>query len=126
MDQDETWHEVGLGPGHIVLDGDPAPPSTKGTVSQFSAHVCCDQTAGWIKMPLGTEIGLSSGHFVRWEPSAHHPKSARTPPPIFGPRLLWPNGWIDQDATWYGGIGFGPGDIVLDGDPAPPKRGRIP
>ena len=24
MDQDETWH--GLGPSHIVLDGDPAPP----------------------------------------------------------------------------------------------------
>jgi len=45
--------EVGLGPGHIVLDGDPAPP--KGSQS-----------------------------------------------PIFGPCLLWPNGWIDQDATWYG------------------------
>jgi len=24
-DQDETWHAgIGLGPGHIVLDGDPA------------------------------------------------------------------------------------------------------
>ena len=23
-------------------------------------------------------------------------------PPIFGPCLLWPNIWIDQDATWYG------------------------
>jgi len=22
--------------------------------------------------------------------------------PIFGPCLLWPNGWMDQDATWYG------------------------
>jgi len=27
MDQDETWHVVDLGPSHIVLDGDPAPPS---------------------------------------------------------------------------------------------------
>jgi len=26
---------------------------------------------------------------------------------------------MDQNATWYGGIGLGPGDIVLDGDPAP-------
>jgi len=26
MDQDATWYEVDLGPGHIVLDGDPAPP----------------------------------------------------------------------------------------------------
>ena len=24
-------------------------------------------------------------------------------PPMFGPCLLWPNGWMDQDATWYGG-----------------------
>ena len=31
---------VGLGPGHIVLDGDPA-PSQRGTAPQFSAHVCC-------------------------------------------------------------------------------------
>jgi len=27
MDEDETWHAgIGLGAGHIVLDGDPAPP----------------------------------------------------------------------------------------------------
>jgi len=26
-----------------------------------------------------------------------------TTPQIFGPCLLWPNGWMDQDATWYGG-----------------------
>jgi len=30
------------------------------------------------------------------------PKGAE-PHPIFGPRLLWPNGCMDQDATWYGG-----------------------
>jgi len=36
--------------------------------------------------------------------------------------ILWPNGWMDQDATWYGG-GLGPGDIVLDGDPAPLRKG---
>ena len=51
--------EVDLGPGHIVLDGDPAPLPKKGrTTSQFSAHFYCGQTAGWIKMPLGTEVGL--------------------------------------------------------------------
>ena len=27
--------EVGLGPGHIVLDGDPAPPHEKGTAATF-------------------------------------------------------------------------------------------
>ena len=24
-------------------------------------------------------------------------------PPIFGPYLLWPNGWMYQDGSWYGG-----------------------
>jgi len=35
-----------------------------------------------------------------------------------------PNGWMDQDATTGTEVGLGPGDIVLDGDPAPPKRGQ--
>jgi len=39
--------------------------------------------------------------------------------------VLWPNGWMDQDATWYGG-GPDPGHIVLDWDLAPPKRGTPP
>jgi len=43
--------EVDFGPGHIVLDEDPALPKAA-QLPQFSAHVCCDQTAGWIKMPL--------------------------------------------------------------------------
>jgi len=46
--------QVRLGPGHIVLDGDPAPP------------------------PLEGRGGAS---------------------PIFGPYLLQPNDWMDQDAT---------------------------
>ena len=53
--------QVGLGPGHIVLDGDPAPLPSKVQSSQFSAHVYCGQTADWIKIPLGTEIGLGPG-----------------------------------------------------------------
>jgi len=57
--------EVGLGPGHIVLDGDPAPLlHKKGQSPQFSVHFYCGQTAGCIKMPLGMEVGFSPGHFV--------------------------------------------------------------
>jgi len=48
--------EVGLGPGHIVLDGEPAPLPKN-----------------------GAEL------------------------PIFGPFLLSPNGWMDQDGIWHGG-----------------------
>ena len=57
--------QVGLGAGHIVLDGDPAPPPPKGhSPPPFSAHMCCGQMAAWIKMPLGKEIGLGPGHLV--------------------------------------------------------------
>jgi len=53
--------EVDLGPGHIVLDEDPAPLPQKGQSSQFAAPFYCGQTAGWIKMPTGTEVGLRPG-----------------------------------------------------------------
>jgi len=38
--------EVGLGPGDIVLDGDPAPSTERGTAAHphFSARVYCGQT----------------------------------------------------------------------------------
>jgi len=78
--------------------------SPKGAQPQFSAHVCCGQTARWIKMPLGREVGLSPRHVVLDgdpAPLSENPKGAQ--PPIFGPCLLWPNGWMDQDTTWYGG-----------------------
>ena len=55
--------EVGLGPVHIVLDGDTAPLPKKGqSPPQFSAHLYCGQMAGCIKMPLG--MGISPGDFV--------------------------------------------------------------
>ena len=58
--------DVGLGPGHIVLHGDlaPRPPEAEGHNPQFSAHVYCGQTAGWIKILLRTEVGLSLGDIV--------------------------------------------------------------
>ena len=39
-------------------------PPKRGTVSQFSVHVYCGQTARWIKMPLGTEVDLVPGYIV--------------------------------------------------------------
>jgi len=78
-------------------------PSSK----QKGTHVSCGQTAGWIKMLLGMEVGLGPGHIVldgdpappkglshcvRWGHS--YPKRAQ--PPIFSPCLLWPNGCPSQ------------------------------
>jgi len=56
--------EVGLGPGHTVLDGDPAPLPKRGHSPPFSVHVYCAKTAGWIKMPLGTMVGLGPGNIL--------------------------------------------------------------
>ena len=59
--------EADLDPGHI--DGDPAFASSSkrggGTAaSQFSAHVYCGQTAGWITTPLRTDVGIGLGDIV--------------------------------------------------------------
>jgi len=56
--------QVGLGPGHSVLDGGPAAPPPKGHNPQFSAHICYGQMAGWIKMPLRMEVGFRPGDFA--------------------------------------------------------------
>jgi len=57
--------EVGLRPGHIVLDGDPAPALQKrGHSPRFLTHIYCGQTAGWINMPLGMEVGLDPSDVV--------------------------------------------------------------
>ena len=56
--------EIGLVPGHVVLDRDPAPHPKKRAHPQFLAHVSCGEMAGLIKMPLGTEVGLGPGNIV--------------------------------------------------------------
>jgi len=67
----------------------------------FSVHVCCGQAAGWIKMPLGMEVDLGPGDIVLDENPARPPKGG-TAPPILA-HMLWPNGCMDQGATWYWG-----------------------
>ena len=82
--------------------------------------------AGWVKMPLGMEVGLSPDDFMldgdpaytlleNWDraPSNFRPIS------IVVKRLQYR--CMHQDATWYGGIGLIPGDFVLDGNTPPPK-----
>jgi len=85
--------EVGLSPGHIVLDGDRAPLPQRAQ-PPFSAHVHCGQTAGWIKVPLGMEVGLAQVA-LWWRTQLPHKGAQQPPSPLFGPCLLWPNGWMD-------------------------------
>ena len=53
------------------------------------------------------------------------PKKGQSPPepPIFGPFLLSPNGWVDQGGTWHGGRPQPSNLVMLDGDPTPPQKG---
>ena len=50
--------QVGLGPGHIVLDGAQL-PLPKGAQPPIFGHVCCGQMAASIKMLLGMQLGLA-------------------------------------------------------------------
>jgi len=91
MDQNETWHSGSLGPGHIVLDGTQLTPPPKGAGAQppILAHVRFSQTAGWIKIPLGTEVGLGPRDIVLDGNPAPLPKKRGTAAPSkFSAHLL--------------------------------------
>ena len=90
--------EVGLNQGNTVLDGDPASPRGTAHFPEFSAHVCCGQMARWIKIAHGREVFLDAGDIVL--DGNPVPPISGAQPPIFDPCLLWPNGWMDKDATW--------------------------
>ena len=49
--------------------------------------VYCGQTVGWIKMKLGTHVGLGPGHIVLDGEPAPAPTVGHSPP-IFRPYLL--------------------------------------
>ena len=57
--------------------------------------------AGRIKMPLGRELGLIQSDIVLDGDPAPLPKGGGAPQSSADVVLLWPNGWMDQDATWY-------------------------
>ena len=72
-----SWQLFGFGANRYKQRACYGSPYAIGPLSVLSLTlVYCGQTAGWIKVPLGTEVG------------------------------------------------FGPGDIVLDGEPAPPRKER--
>jgi len=45
--------------------------------------------------------------------------------PIFGPCLPWLNGWIDEDATWYGSRPRPRPHCVRRGPSSPHERGTV-
>jgi len=103
MHQDATWYGCRLQPRRLCCMGTQLPLLERGWSPQFLAHVYCGQTAGWDKMPLGTEVDLGPGNIVLNEDPAPSPeKRGHSPPPIFGLCLLWLNGCVYQHTKWYG------------------------
>jgi len=114
----------------MPLGTNPTLPPLKGHRPQFSANVRCGQTAGWTKMPLGVEAGLGPGDFVFDGDSCSYPqKKGHTHPAQFLAHVCCGQtaGWIKMPLGTEVNVGpVGPGDVVLDGVAAPPKRGTAP
>ena len=172
MHQDATWYGGRLQPRRLCVRWGPSPYPQRGAAPQLSAHVYCGQTAAWIKMPLGKEVGLGLCDMVLDENTPARPLKGHSPHnfrpmsvvakrldglrchlvwrytlaqatvfdrdpviprkkgththPIFGPCLLWPNGWMDQDATWYGGRPRPRPHCIRRGPSSPLKGQSIP
>jgi len=104
--------------------GTQLPPTQKGHSSLPLFGPCLLWPNGY-RMPLGTKVGLSSGDTVL---------DRDTAPPNHGKVycLLWPNRWMDQDTTWYGGrprprqhcVRWGPSS-PRKGHSSPPLFGRL-
>jgi len=127
-DQDETWHAGRHRPWQQCVRWGPSSPSPKGAQPpHFSAHICCGQTAGWIRMPLGKKVGFSPGDCVLDGDPDPLPTKGAEPPPQFSAHFYCGQtaGCIKMPLGMQ--VGLSPGDFVLDGDPAPfPKRRRSP
>ena len=78
---------------------------------------------------MGQKLGGGCAFFLG-EEAGHRPATSwnlayhLARPPIFGPRLLWPNGCMDQDATWYGGRSRPTRHCVRCGPSYPQEKGH--
>jgi len=112
--------EADLSPGNFVLDGDPASNDKRGHIFNFRPILLWPNS--WMDQDGTWHPGRprSRPHCARWGPSSLPQKGDRTQ--IFGPFYYGQTaGCIKMPLGME--VGFGPGHIVLDGDPAPPKRG---
>ena len=83
MDQGGTWHGGRPQPRRLCVRWGPSPftKRRRSPTPQISAHFHCGQTAGCIKMPFGTEVGLIPGDFVLDGDQLSSPKRRPNPSP---------------------------------------------
>jgi len=86
--------------------------------------VCCGQTAGWIKMKLGTELGLDQGKIMLGgDPAPPFTlKGAQSPGLLDHAYCGQTDGSIKMPLDME--VDLGPGDVVLEGDPVPLAKKR--
>jgi len=77
-------------------------------------------------MPFGTKVGLGPDDSVLDGDPAPSPQSGRSTSQIFGPFLLWPNGWMHQDMPPGMEVGLVLRDVVFDVDPATTRKREHP
>jgi len=86
MDQDATWYGVSPPRRHCIRRGPSSSPENRWHSSPTHQPMYCSETAIWIKMPLGTEVGLDPGHIALetqfMSPQKH---GATAHPPDFRP-----------------------------------------
>jgi len=105
MDQDATWYGNRPRPKrHCVKWGRsyPSPKRGRSSLPNFGPMSIVAKQLDGSRWHLAWRWALSRPHCARWGPSSQSAKKEDTPP-IFGPCLLWPNIWMHQDTTWYGG-----------------------
>jgi len=85
IDQDATWYKGRPQPKRLCVRWGPSSPSQKG--AEPSNFRPMSIVAGWIKMPLGTEVSLGSGHNVLDEDPAP-PRKGHSSSPSFRPMSI--------------------------------------
>jgi len=126
MHQDATWYGCRHQPRGFCVRWRPSPPPQKGgrapSPKFFSAHVYCGQTAGWIKMPLGTKVGLNPGDSVSDEDQASLSAKGVEPHPQFSAHFYCGQtaGCIKMPLGME--VDLSPRDFVLNGDAAPTSQ----
>ena len=125
LHQDATWYGCRPRPRPHCVRWRPRPlPSKRGKAPQFTAHVSCGQTVGWIKMKLGTQVGFDPATLCQI--GTQLPQKRGTALPQFSAHVRCGQtaGWTKMPLGME--IGLGPGEFVLDGDPAPPQERHRP
>ena len=123
--QDTTWYGGRPQPRRLCVRWGPSALPRKGAKSPIFGPCLLWLTPVLIRIPLGMKVGLSLGNIVIDGDSAlPFPKVAQ--PPIFSQCPLWPNGWMDEDASWYGGRPQPRQLCVRWGPSSPRKKGHSP